>query len=167
MSLDKLANDLENLIAGTYPKIENASKTYSFDQVTKTLTVYSNKGVRDYCADSNYIPLVTFNCPVIIAESVTDCQSMFDGCKSFNQPLTVPSSVISTEEMFCGCCSLNQQVDFITPGTVPGDMYYKSSTMYVNGIPRFYQSTSSTTDSAEGRTDVFSYMHYLDDIDEE
>lgn len=84
-------------------------KTYSFDESTQTLTVYSNTGVHDFCINTG-IDTKDFNYPTIIDKSVTDCTFMFEHCKSFNQPISIPDSVTICRNMFRDCKSFNQPV---------------------------------------------------------
>lgn len=116
-------------------------KTYSFDEQTQTLTVYSYKGVHDYCKDNGLMSFgeehthhfdfsykvvidhsVTdcgymfqnchnFNQPVVIPQGATECMLMFENCYALNQPITIPDSVENCYAMFEGCRSFNQHVD--------------------------------------------------------
>lgn len=83
-------------------------KTYEFSN--GVLTVYSNTGVKDYCYDNRY-RWNEFNEVTVIAEGVTDCSYMFEGCAEFNHPVAIPDSVTDCSYMFDGCYTFNHPVE--------------------------------------------------------
>ena len=121
------------------------SKTYSFDESTKTLTVFSNKGVYDFCRD-NKSSITDFNYKVIIDKSVTDCSRMFVDCYKFNQPITIPDSVTSCPHMLYDCKSFNQ------PITVPGSV---TNCSHMFGYCKAFNQPVTIPDSVTKRTEMF------------
>lgn len=53
---------------------------------------------------------VEFNHPCIISPEMTNCTSLFEGCKNFNQPVVIPEGVTSCSKMFRLCSNFNQPV---------------------------------------------------------
>lgn len=85
--------------------IEIPEREYSLQG--DTLTLYSKKGLWNYCSDNN-IFCGNFNQPVVLANTFVDADYLFQGCTSFNQPVTLPLSLRSCSNMFSGCASFNQ-----------------------------------------------------------
>ena len=109
-----------------------SAMSYTYNYATNVLTVYSNRGVHDYCCDHN-INIRDFNGKVVIADGVVDisgllasaqsfnetviipngvkcCTNLFVGCENFNQPLEIPGSVTDATQMLMGCSRFNSSV---------------------------------------------------------
>ena len=84
-----------------------SSKTYEL--VGDTLIIKENTGVKDYCKDYK-ISRTKFNLPIVIADTVKDCEDMFFDCHNFNQPVDIPLSVTNCKFMFDNCRNFNQPV---------------------------------------------------------
>lgn len=86
-------------------------KTFDYDYDTDTVTVYSNRGVHDFCQMFN-IAYTDFNKKVIIAEGVVDCTEMFKNLSSFNQPVEIPFSAKDCTSMLRFCLHFNSPITF-------------------------------------------------------
>ena len=84
-----------------------SSKTYEL--AGNTLIIKGNTGVKDYCMDYG-ITEGEFNSPVVIADTVTNCEYMFASCWVFNQPVVIPSSVTNCNHMFAYCRNFNKSI---------------------------------------------------------
>ena len=87
------------------------TKTFDYDYDTDTVTVYSNRGVHDFCQMFN-IAYTDFNKKVIIAEGVVDCTGMFKNLSAFNQPVEIPFSAKDCTNMFGFCLHFNSTITF-------------------------------------------------------
>lgn len=128
-----------------------STMSYTYNYATNVLTVYSNKGVRDYCFDHN-IKIEDFNGKVVVAGGVDDlsgllasarsfnealiipngvkcCTNLFAGCESFNQPVEVPSSVVEAAQMLMGCTRFNSPVK-LHDGLVNGNLMFDGCAAY-------------------------------------
>ena len=87
-------------------------KTYSFDETTQVVTIYSpmaQQGLSDFFIEQ-HVDRFTFNLPVVLAPSVVDCLRLFDRCYEFDQPVTIPSGVELCWRMFTDCKNFNSPV---------------------------------------------------------
>ena len=84
------------------------TSTYSWDGLY--LYLKTKNGLMDFV--SRYaIDLDTFNLPVVLLDTVTDCSGLFEDFSIFNQPIAIPEIVKDCTAMFKNCKCFSQTVD--------------------------------------------------------